>query len=89
MAAYLMKSKGLGLEESLTKIRDLRPQIYPNAGFMGQLKTFSKAIKMESVMQTREARAAMKMITPAGSLGGYTKFVNNEAVAEPAFGKLF
>ncbi|XP_062406017.1 protein phosphatase Slingshot homolog 3 isoform X2 [Sardina pilchardus] len=39
--AYLMKQQGMPLEEALAYVRDRRPIVQPNDGFMQQLQTYS------------------------------------------------
>ncbi|XP_041916813.1 protein phosphatase Slingshot homolog 3 [Alosa sapidissima] len=39
--AYLMKQQGLTLEEALSYVRECRPIVQPNDGFMQQLQTYS------------------------------------------------
>nr|ACO10261.1 Dual specificity protein phosphatase 12 [Caligus rogercresseyi] len=40
VAAYLMQIQGLNLSESLSKIKNMRPSVEPNAGFMKQLSLY-------------------------------------------------
>ncbi|KAJ1883485.1 tyrosine protein phosphatase yvh1 [Coemansia sp. RSA 1722] len=38
--AYIMQKDGIGSEEALRLVREKRPQIYPNAGFLDQLELY-------------------------------------------------
>lgn len=45
--AYLMKFYGLGFKKALAMVREKRKQIYPNSGFVSQLKFFETVLAWE------------------------------------------
>ena len=51
MLAYLMREKSMGLWEALNLVRQRRPIVCPNIGFMRQLQDFEREIKKEREMQ--------------------------------------
>ncbi|GAQ85912.1 Putative dual specificity phosphatase [Klebsormidium nitens] len=58
--AYLMKERGLSLEEARTLVKQVRPQVCPNAGFEEQLR------KLET-----ELRASSQSPQSGWTLGGW------------------
>lgn len=47
VAAYLMKARGLSLEEALSTVKRKRPQAAPNAGFVRQLQRLDRECKQQ------------------------------------------
>lgn len=43
--AYLIKTKGIGLDQALALVKAVRPSVKPNPGFMSQLKLFESKNK--------------------------------------------
>ncbi|XP_068089399.1 dual specificity phosphatase 28 [Hyperolius riggenbachi] len=43
--AYLMKCKGMTLEEAFQLVKAVRPSIEPNAGFWSQLESYEKSLQ--------------------------------------------
>lgn len=46
--AYLIKKKGMPLNDAFSYLRSKRPSSFPNPGFMIQLKTFEESLTKES-----------------------------------------
>nr|KAG5704062.1 hypothetical protein BaRGS_017566 [Batillaria attramentaria] len=51
--AYLMKAKGLSLNDAFTYLRSKRPSSFPNSGFMIQLKTFEDSLAKETESESQ------------------------------------
>lgn len=48
VVAYLMKKRGISLEEALNLVKSKRPQICPNHGFLQQLQAFQLQIRADA-----------------------------------------
>jgi Leucine-rich repeat (LRR) protein len=44
VAAYLMKKYKLGVEAALARLRQVRPQVHPNRGFLSQLQIYERSL---------------------------------------------
>ena len=45
--AYLMKTRGKTLQEAFRHVRDLRPVVHPNAGFIQELERFDNHLRVK------------------------------------------
>ncbi|KAF9605536.1 hypothetical protein IFM89_017555 [Coptis chinensis] len=46
VVAYLMKKRGMSLSQALQLVKNKRPQVAPNAGFMSQLQNFERPLRV-------------------------------------------
>ncbi|CAD8054425.1 unnamed protein product [Paramecium primaurelia] len=53
--AYLIKYAGLSLKEAIIKLKNQRPQVDPNDGFMDQLKQFEEKVKNQKLCKSENA----------------------------------
>ena len=51
--AYLVKERGMQLDEAIMYVRKSRPSVLPNQGFLQQLEAFTKSC-METPQQSAE-----------------------------------
>lgn len=54
MIAYLIREHGLSFEEAIAHVKQRRPQVFPNAGFIRQLKEYAEAVKKRGVKEREE-----------------------------------
>jgi predicted protein tyrosine phosphatase len=47
--AYLMKHQGVTFEEAFRTVKESRPQVGPNFGFLGQLQTFERQLQSSAI----------------------------------------
>ncbi|CAN0005701.1 unnamed protein product, partial [Phaeothamnion confervicola] len=57
VVAYLMKARGLSLDDALAYLRRRRPVVNPHEAFLRQLRDFEVALRREREQATAEGRA--------------------------------